>query len=480
DAWAEKAKEYMITAYAAPQDVGSERIVDGKPLKEWVRGPNVHEDYTCENHGFVHPDYLTAYDLQVTNTFVYRLAGEPLPEAPLFNIAECRKVLSFLTRPSGWFFYPQWCDWTNYGFDVTIEAQILDPFVPDPVGARCLRSSLDFLKYTDKCHGAGPSTNLFHGVNYACTPLFMLNEAYIVFYLFGPGAKPASDEEARTKLRGTMISEAGKFAVSRSKDGMASFSWFDGGERFMASVTPLAIDAPTVPKLRSLVGYVSSKDDHIKVVSRKVEQLPGGGFSAGFSIKRGPGFGVSERLMMMALADGRVVYAEWFDSEPAGNTEEVRTGLIFLEDDPYWLRGKKPIVYCPGGVFRLKPEKVSNGDDDARPKPEQVLLGGDDARWINYNNRLGIVLRGSRQVLLEGSQLALNYRGPSGGQLPEFWVAVFYPNATKAMTAKFDQVVSINKLGNGSYEVFLGDVAITLDPAEKAVVTRQSHRRGTE
>jgi hypothetical protein len=87
-AWAEKAKEYMITAYAAPQDVGSERIVDGKPLKEWVRGPNVHEDYTLENHGFIHPDYLTAYDLQVSNTFVYRLSGVPLPEAPLFNIAQ--------------------------------------------------------------------------------------------------------------------------------------------------------------------------------------------------------------------------------------------------------------------------------------------------------------------------------------------------------------------------------------------------------
>ena len=62
--------------------------------------------------------------------------------------------------------------------------------------------------------------------------------------------------------------------------------------------------------------------------------------------------------------------------------------------------------------------------------------------------------------------------GPAAVRLlPAFYVAVLYPNATKETTAKYDEAVRINKPGNGSYELLLGDIAIALDPAEKTVPT---------
>jgi hypothetical protein len=45
----------MISAFATPADCSSQRVVEGKPLSAWLRGANVHPDFTLENHGFVHP-----------------------------------------------------------------------------------------------------------------------------------------------------------------------------------------------------------------------------------------------------------------------------------------------------------------------------------------------------------------------------------------------------------------------------------------
>lgn len=457
-AWEEKAKEYMVTSFATPEDVKSTKLVDGKPLNQWLQGPNAHSDYTVENHGFFHPDYTTAYYLSLQNLPVYILAGQKAPESLFYNVAQLRDILIFLTLPNGWTYYPQCTDWGNFRQDVTIMAQSPNPALPSPTGARCLRWGLDFIKYVDSLDAGQTSKNLFRGLNFNCCPLDTMSHVYLLHYLIGPGAQPLSDEQARKTLAGTRLFGQGKCVVCRSENAMASFSWFDSSKRLMACVTPMTQQGIAIPKFRSLIGTIGGKVDDAKVSNQQVDLLKGGGFSAKLELQRGPEFGVSEKISMVALPDGRVVYAEWFGSVPQG--VEVRTGLVFFENNPFWLRGIAPKVYYPGGVW----EQATGTTADGKPAPSKSIgLAGDKAAWLNVSDKFGIVLRGSKAVSIEDGQLVLNYRPSTGGEVSPCMVAVFYPGADRQATARVDRKIKITGIGTDKITVDLVDRTVVLE-----------------
>ena len=447
-AWEQKAKEYIITSFATPEDITSERVVEGKPLKDWLRGPNVHSDFTAENHGFFHPDYTTSYYLAIENWPFYKLAGITPPDSLLYNVPKMRDILSFLTLPSGWTYYPQYTDWSNYRHDVTIMAQIPNPIMPSPEGARCLRWGLDAIRYADGFDAGKTSKNLFRGLNFNGCPLDTMTHVYLMHYLFGPGAEPLGDEQARDKLSGTRLFEQGKCVVCRSRDAMASFSWFDSGRRLMACVTPMEPDCIALPKFRSLIGTIGGKIDDAKITRRETELLGGGGYVVRVEMQRGPEFALNEKVIMAALPDGRVIWAEWFTGKlPDG--AESRTGLLFYENNPFWLRGTNPRVYYPSGAWELT------------DKP--LTLSSNDGKWLNISDKFGIVVRGSKSVLIENGQLSLNYRPANGGELAPCSVIVFYPNADRAATARASESIKIDGLGTGAVTVDLGDRRVELD-----------------
>lgn len=102
-----------------------------------------------------------------------------------------------------------------------------------------------------------------------------MTHVYLMHYLFGPGAEPYSEKQARAKLSGTRLFEQGKCVVCRSRGAMASFSWFDSGSRLMACVTPMELDCLMLPKFRSLIGTIGGKIDEIKIAGRSIRTAPG-------------------------------------------------------------------------------------------------------------------------------------------------------------------------------------------------------------
>ncbi len=452
--WEEKANEYMISAFATPQDVSSSRIVDGKPLNQWLQGPNVHSDYTLENHGFVHPDYTTTYHHNIQNLPVYAMSGQKIPVSVYFNVKELQDTVSFLTLPNGWTYYPQCTDWNNYRHDATMMAQSPNSVLPNAVGARCLRWVLDFLKYADSLDAGKPSRNLFRGLNFNCCPLDTMTHIYLMHYLFGPGAEPLSDAQARRQLAGTRLLEQGKCVICRSENAMASFSWFDTGRRIMACVTPMTKQGIVIPKYRSLIGIIGDKMDAAEITNQKTEMLPGGGFSAAVDIKRGPELAVDEKVRMLALPDGRVIYVEWFGSIPGG--VEVRTGLLFFENNPFWLHGVLPRIDYAGGAWQ--------GPADPKATPSQpVRLPAESGQWLNISDKFGIVLRGSKGVLIQDGQLVLNYRPSTGGEAASCLVAVFYPGADRKQTERLNRKIKISGVGTDKITVDLVDRRVTIE-----------------
>jgi len=99
-AWKEKCSEFMISAYSTEADQQNERVVDGKPVKEWLHGFNANPDGSVVNHGFLHPDYTLCVQLNLRAFVVQPLAGQPVPEAADFNAGRVYRALVTSDWPS--------------------------------------------------------------------------------------------------------------------------------------------------------------------------------------------------------------------------------------------------------------------------------------------------------------------------------------------------------------------------------------------
>lgn len=129
--WKEKCSELMVGSYCLEEDLKNERRVDGRPVKNWIRGWNVREDGAVINHARLHPDYMVCFYLQIGSFAAQPLAGQEVPEAADFNVPFIYKTLVNqkwesppYNKPGGAIYipgkavlyYPQGTDWSPYFF----------------------------------------------------------------------------------------------------------------------------------------------------------------------------------------------------------------------------------------------------------------------------------------------------------------------------------------------------------------------------
>jgi hypothetical protein len=141
----------MVSAYATEKDLQSGLAVDGRPVKEWLRGYNANEDGSVVNHGFIHPDYMRCIFSNLRAYVVQPLAGQAVPEAADFNVPLVYRC--FVTKnwpapayaePGGTIYvpgkarlyYPQRADWGRHHYvfyyllDVHVHLLGLDKGLP--------------------------------------------------------------------------------------------------------------------------------------------------------------------------------------------------------------------------------------------------------------------------------------------------------------------------------------------------------------
>jgi len=124
--WKRIGSELMISAFALEQDLKSEAVVDGKPVKDWLRGYNVRADGALINHSLFHPDYMTCVNFNLHAHIVQSLAGQTVPEAADFRAEFIWRTLAAKKWPSpphhppggaiyapgqAEVYYPQGTDW---------------------------------------------------------------------------------------------------------------------------------------------------------------------------------------------------------------------------------------------------------------------------------------------------------------------------------------------------------------------------------
>ena len=382
--WAEKANEYMISAYATARDVASDEIVDGKPLNQWLTAPNAFPDYTIENHGLVHPDYIGAISEMVRSAISFRLAGEAVPQAATFNAEEVLDLLTFLYLPDGTELYPQNTDYTPRRLDVFFQAANIIPHRPSPLRKACLLRTLTSIEaMAAEC--PDQPMNGWIGFPYDLGSTWGLTQNYLMFRLFGDGGEALPDDQLETNLAGVFASEYGKFVIHRTPTTISSFSWHSTGKQpyVMGLTMPLEKDILCYPMPWSYVGQLRELGEQptLKVHSHRLA-VHEDGFAAmvelGWCSDK-----VRQNCTFVSLPDGRSVYLEERHATERVRIEVATSGNITFFDDPRWVyQAESRMFFAEQGSLEPKAGTLSAGN------------------WINIDDRLGYAVLGSDRFRL--------------------------------------------------------------------------------
>lgn len=393
--WRATAMRWQLSSFLTEADAQSDRVVDGKPLRDWRLKANIHPDYTLENHDRVHPSYMACTGLNLAQEPLYWWGGQRAPESLRFNAEPIYSHLKFLTHPDGRMHFPNGQDWELHRVTVSLHAK-MNVLFKDTEAAHLERISLETCERMQARTGQTllkgeyffPSLPGMYVADYATT--------FLLHLYGGEGVAPVSEEEFQRKQTGVRHFEYGQFIAQRTPAGFVSFSW---GQRVMGQAIPFAKDLLGSP---CEAGYVGAG---VKVEKVKVELLSSGvGFQPmsphgqqqratgkmpvplgnGFVVRAGLLRGdVAQEITFTSLPDGKVVYTERLTARRALTLPPLETGVIGVLNEPEWVYQPAPRhLRWQGGEWLV---------DGRQREPAREIV----SRWINIDDRWGFAVAGA-------------------------------------------------------------------------------------
>ena len=94
--------------------------LEGKPISEWVKTANVHDDFTIENHGAYHFCYMSCplHNL-AWSYYALRTARRSVPPQLWHHYREVWNALARTFLPDGRFAYLSGKDWPRYAYGLS-------------------------------------------------------------------------------------------------------------------------------------------------------------------------------------------------------------------------------------------------------------------------------------------------------------------------------------------------------------------------
>jgi hypothetical protein len=83
--WRRRAIDLELTAYGRIADLSSPEVVNGVAMSSRLKGVNIYDDGTLENHDVIHPDYMSNIQMNWWAADVAGLAGKSVTQAALHN-----------------------------------------------------------------------------------------------------------------------------------------------------------------------------------------------------------------------------------------------------------------------------------------------------------------------------------------------------------------------------------------------------------
>jgi hypothetical protein len=383
--WRENAIRWILNAFATSRDLEDGTIYDGRPLREWLVGANIHDDYTLENHNRVHPDYMSAIHLGFHQRQIYQWAAMPAPQALAFNVQKIYGSLKKMMFPDGGYVYPNGQDWAIHRLAEWLDTHAgMAVVFEDPAAALMMRRSLEASeRMASRNRDAGGGIYAEHEYFFPSLQQSILEwhaTAYHLLRTEGEGVEPVDEPRLWEELSGRHLFNAGRFVLVRTPRSVSSFSW---GAQVMGMALPLQRDLLLTPNERSLIGIIEVEGiEKERPIARDVQiHQQSGGIAITGIIDRAEG-AVEQRFAFMALDDGRSLYA---DAVRRVRPDAVMTRLdmatIGVLNETVWIyhNGRRRLLHAGGALEFL----ASNAQAD-----DPVILS---SPWFNIDDKLGIL-----------------------------------------------------------------------------------------
>ena len=384
--WHERAIVWMINSFSRDADKGDMRAVDGLPAKDRITAANVHPDYTLENHGRVHPDYLCCTDLLLRNVMLYEGAGLPSPESCFYNVPETYAVIKRLTAAGGALFYINGQDWWIHQPNIPLVLTAVMSVARKDADAACIeQAALDSLAQMHARFDNGSAWQPCE-YNYPNAEEEMIDcysELWLLHRLLGDGPPPAARVEFTGRQCGVKAYDAGGFVTHRTPEKFVSFAWVNGAMGLVyPSDTPKDSTWFTAPFERGMVGEIVCEgvSDSAPVVEEHRIETQQDSFAVSARISR-CNDKVGQTVVVVSLPGAPVVYIERLTAREPVTVKEIATGSAgILNEDAPGISPNHRVLHNPKG------SEVIPG---ACSEPERLLRF--DTPWVNVDNRLGVI-----------------------------------------------------------------------------------------
>lgn len=454
--WREKSSEWMMNALSAPQDLKDTRIVDGRPVKDWITALNTHPDFLVENHGFFHPSYTFVSATEIAEgALFYAYAGRPIPEAADHRQRDNWWAMQEFIQPSGEWIFVQGQDWELHSDSHIHYLAWQATRYQDPLAGVMERQIAQRMRDQQKLYGgrlAGPASSL----GYARDAIQMERTSYAYLYhrYIGPAVNdPAAAQRMWRALNGVRRHPHSDFITHRTDSKFASFSWKN---KIMGQVIPIGPwygNNPhfTTPITNGFVGSFAIADPSakgLKVVERSWKR-PANGFETRGTLSVNGGF-LKQELVFASVGERMVVYLDRVTAQRDVRIEQ-EIGVPFgVENDE--LNGDRRMLYHQGGS-----QLITGPDTD-----QTIRIPG---RWANVDGRLGVIAasgsglayrdvpkynrNGAREDFLYGS-FSSEPRDYKAGDLVAQRAVVFLTETSPEETAALADKVRIEKRADGT------------------------------
>ena len=400
--WHSKAQEFFMNTFSVRDDGSDARIVDGKPVNEWVYTTNAHPDFTLEGHGAYSFDY-TACPLHsiAWSYYAFMSNGQSVPESLFHHVRDVWETLKKTHLYSGRFACFQGKDWSRhvYGSYFIIPALVLFENEFDDADARLIEQ-LRFRSIQYEQERSVNGSIFGHRFAYQTSgwPAIYETDCYAnmglayLLHKFAPLAQAEGMEIFQRKVEGSFHSEYCDFLYTRNQDLFASFSW-----QHFSGPYPMALFAPGDDHIveweaGNLIGHIDVEGFDMSLAFMTHNETIFGGNSdtnspaqlMGFTTtghilegKRGKNYGIDHYVSFTALPKHRLaIMIEYLLARERLSVAE-QDGLSY---------------YLPNDVFNNRERRVYWENDELR----LWSSGGRDAvainsGWINVDNKLGII-----------------------------------------------------------------------------------------
>jgi len=116
-AWRDAFDTLTLNTFAVAADLDSDQRYRGKPLKDWIGGACIHDDYTIENHGSFHICYMICpLHSFAWDAYVFRSHGLPIPASVWHHTRDVWERTKQFALWDGRFAYLGGKDWPRYAY----------------------------------------------------------------------------------------------------------------------------------------------------------------------------------------------------------------------------------------------------------------------------------------------------------------------------------------------------------------------------